>query len=65
MSDSEIAKTLGEKSDYRIKKTREVTKYYSEKELLKLMIDLSDIDLKCKSSDVDPNYLIEVFLLNL
>ena len=65
LSDSEIAKILGEKSDYRIKKTREITRYYSEKELLKLLIDLSDIDLKCKSSDVDPNYLIEVFLLNM
>ena len=65
LSDKEIAGMLGEKSDYRIKKTREVTRYYSESELLKLMIDLSDIDLKCKSSDVDPNYLIEVFLLNL
>ncbi len=65
MSDKEIAETLGEKSDYRIKKTREITRYYSERELLKLMIDLADIDLKCKSSDVDPNYLIEVFLLNI
>ncbi len=64
LNNTEIATILGEK-DFRIKKTREITKYYSERELLKLMIDLSDIDLKCKSSDVDPNYLIEVFLLNM
>jgi len=64
LSDKEISEMLGEK-EFRIKKTKEVTRLYSEKELLKLMIDLSDIDLKCKSSDVDPNYLIEMFLLNM
>ncbi len=64
LSDKEMADLLGEK-EFRVKKTREITRLYSEKELLKLMIDLSDIDLKCKSSDVDPNYLIEVFLLNM
>lgn len=64
LSDKEMADLLGEK-EFRVKKTREITRLYSERELLKLMIDLSDIDLKCKSSDVDPNYLIEVFLLNM
>jgi DNA polymerase-3 subunit delta len=64
LSDKEMADLLGEK-EFRVKKTREITRLYSEKELLKLMIDLSDIDLKCKSSDVDPNYLIDVFLLKM
>lgn len=65
LSDKEIANTLGEKSDYRIKKTRELTRYYSEEELLKLMQDLSEIDLKIKTNDIDGNSLIELFIINL
>ena len=43
-SDKEIASILEEKSEYRIKKTRELTRYYSKDDLLQLMIKLSDID---------------------
>ena len=64
MSDDEIARTLGEKP-FRIKKTRELTRYYSEDELLKLMQTLADIDLKLKTTDSDPNDLIETFILNI
>ena len=65
LSDREIASILEEKSDYRIKKTRELTSLYSEKELLKLMQKLSDIDYKIKTSDIDGNHLIEMFIINL
>ncbi len=65
MSDKEIADQLGEKSDYRIRKTRELTKYYSEEELLKLMQQLADMDYKMKTEDVDGNHLIEMFILNI
>lgn len=65
LSDREIANMLGEKSDYRITKTRELTRYYSEDELLKLMQKLSDIDLKIKTNDVDGNSLIELFIMNI
>ena len=65
MSDREIASMLGEKSDYRITKTRELTKYYSEKELLELFQKLSDIDYQIKTTDVDANSLIELFIINL
>ena len=65
MSDKEIANMLEEKSDYRIKKTRELTKYYSENELLGLMRNLSNIDYEIKTSDVDPNSLIEMFIINI
>lgn len=65
LKNEEIAKILQEKSSYRINKTKELTKYYSEKELLNLMISLADIDFKIKSSDVNPNFLIELFILGI
>lgn len=65
LSDKEIANTLGEKSDYRIKKTRELTRLYTEEELLLLMQKLSDIDYQIKTSDIDSNSLIELLIINL
>lgn len=65
LSDREIADRLGEKSDYRIKKTRELTRLYTEEELLLIMQKLSDIDLKIKTTDVDADSLIEMFILNI
>lgn len=64
MSDREIASTLGEK-EFRIKKTRELTRLYSRDELNKLIIILSDIDLKMKTTDIDPKHLIQMFIINL
>ena len=58
----EIADVLGEKP-YRIQKTRELTRYYSEQELRTILRKLADMDLKIKSSDVDGNFLIELFIL--
>ena len=58
----EIADILGEKP-YRIQKTRELTRYYSEQELRNILKKLADMDLKIKSSDVDGNFLIELFIL--
>lgn len=58
----EIADTLGEKP-YRIQKTRELTRYYSEQELRDILRKLADMDLKIKSSDVDGNFLVELFIL--
>lgn len=65
LSDEEITNTLGEKSSYRIKKTKELINFYSEKELLNLMKKLSDIDLKIKTTDVDSKFLIELLILNI
>lgn len=64
MRNDEIAKTLNEKS-YRITKTRELTWYYSKRELLDLMIKLEDIDLKIKTTSVDANTLVQLFILNI
>lgn len=65
LNDKEIASTLGEKSDYRIKKTRELTRLYSEEELLLLMQKLSDMDYQIKTTDVNGNSLIELLIINL
>ena len=65
LSDKEIANILGEKSDYRITKTRELTRYYTEQELSNLMINLANIDYKIKTSETNSNSLIELFILNI
>ena len=63
LSDKEIAEKL-EENDFRIKRTRELTRFYSEKELLRLMQEISDLDFKMKSTYANPNDLIEMFILN-
>lgn len=65
LRDKEIADILEEKSEYRIKKTREITRMYSEEELLTLMKKLSEIDLKIKTVDTNPNQEIELFIINI
>lgn len=65
LSDKDIANILEEKSDYRIKKTRELTRLYSEEELLLLMQKLNDMDYKIKTTDVDDKNLLELFIINM
>ena len=65
LSDHEIAEMLEEKSDYRITKTRELTKLYSDESLLNLLQELSNIDFKMKTTDLDANALLEQFIINL
>ena len=64
MSNQEIAKTLDNKPFY-IQKTSELTRYYTKKELLELIIKLENIDIQIKTTDIDPNSLIELFILNI
>lgn len=64
LRNNEIADILGEKP-FRIQKTAELTRYYTQKELLELMKQLQAIDIQIKTSDQDPNLLIELFILNI
>lgn len=64
MRNDEITSSLKEKP-YRITKTRELTRYYSKREILDLMIKLEDIDLKIKTTSVDANTLVQLFILNI
>ncbi len=65
LNNDEIAKKLGEKSSYRIKKVREVIGFYSKREILDIFIRLSDIDFKIKTSIADPVFLLQLFILNM
>lgn len=65
LSDKEIANMLDEKSDYRIKKTRELIALYSDEELLKMMQKISDIDYRIKTTDIDPLSEIEQLIINI
>lgn len=64
MRNDEIASSLKEKP-YRITKTRELTRYYSKEEIRDLIIKLQDIDFKIKTTSVDANTLIRLFILNI
>ena len=64
LSNAEISKSLGI-HEYRVKKTKELISYYSEEDVLGLIQRLSDIDLKIKTTDTDPNREIELFIMNL
>lgn len=64
ISDNEIGDILSEKP-YRVKKTRELIKYYSKEEILNLLIKLSNMDLDIKTKSSDANLLIQLFIINM
>jgi DNA polymerase-3 subunit delta len=64
MTNKEIGNMLQEK-EFRIKKTKELIGLYTKQELQELLIKLSDIDLKIKTTDTDPNTEIYLFITNL
>lgn len=64
LRNDDIASTLKEKP-YRVMKTKELTRYYSKREILDLIIKIEDIDFKIKTMSVDANSLIELFILNI
>lgn len=64
LRDKEIAAILGEK-EFRVMKTKELIPMYSEKEILKLIQKLSDIDLRIKTTDTNPINEIELFIINI
>ena len=64
MTAKEIAKMLDE-NEYRIKKTRELTPLYTEKEIRNLIIFLEEIDLQTKTTDTSAKNLLEMFIINM
>ena len=64
MTTNQIADTLKEKP-FRITKTRELLHYYTSKELLELIKKLEKIDIQIKTTDINPNSLLELFILNI
>ena len=63
LNDNQIADILNVKP-YRVTKTKELIRFYSEDDLLNLMQELAKIDLRVKSEDIDPNLLIELLIIN-
>ena len=63
-SNDEIASILGA-HPYRVKKSRELVYSYKEKELLELMKELADIDYQMKTTDTDPKFLLQMFMIHL
>lgn len=61
---TDMAKTLGEK-EFRVKKTMELIGLYSKDEILDLMMRLSEIDLRIKTTDTNPDTEIELFIINI
>ena len=50
---------------YRVKKTKELTRLFSKIELLNIIIDLQEIDLKLKTTNLNSDVLIETFIMKL
>ena len=50
---------------FRVKKTLELVRYYSLKEISKLLKNLSDIDFKIKSGIYENNIIIDLLILNI
>ena len=56
---------LNIKSEYRVKKIKELTRLYNYSDLNKLFIKIKEIDYKSKTTDIDIESLIEDFIINL
>lgn len=65
LNNDEIAQKLGEKSSYRIKKVKELTRFYNKNEILDILIRLADIDYKIKTTNTDSTFLLQLFILNM
>lgn len=50
---------------FRVKKTLELVRYYTLKEIRKLLKNLSDIDFKIKSGVYENNIIIDLLILNI
>ncbi len=64
ISYNDIAKTL-EVHPFRVKKTLELVRYYTLKEIRSIIKNLADIDLKIKSGIYENNIIIDLIILNI
>ena len=65
LNDQDIADKLSVKSSYSIKKTKELTRLYSKKEIGNIISKLAEIDILMKTTDQNLESLIEDFILNI
>lgn len=64
ISNNDIASVL-EVHPFRVKKTLELVRYYTLKEIRKIIKNLSDIDFKIKSGVYENNIIIDLLILNI
>ena len=64
ISYNDIASIL-EVHPFRVKKTLELVRYYTLKEIRKLLKNLADIDYKIKSGSYENNIIIDLLILNI
>ena len=65
VTDQDIADKLNIKSSYSIKKTKELTRLYSKTEIGEIISKLAEIDILMKTTDQNPESLIEDFILTI
>ena len=63
-SRKDIATKL-DKKEFFIKKQQELTRLYSLNDIIKYIKDLQEIDLKCKSTDINSDVLLEMYIINI
>lgn len=64
ISNNDIASVL-EVHPFRVKKTLELVRYYTLKEIREIIKNLSDIDFKIKSGVYENNIIIDLLILNI
>lgn len=64
ISNNDIASVL-EVHPFRVKKTLELVRYYTLKEIREMIKNLSDIDFKIKSGVYENNIIIDLLILNI
>ncbi len=64
LTDEEVAKKLGYSGTGRVYVMKKNSKIYTTEDLEKIIIDLSDLDIKLKSG-YNANYKLKEFLLKL
>ena len=65
INNDDIAKTLGVKSVYQIKKLKEYIYDYSYEDICSFIKTIADLDYKIKSGRVDKEKAIEILIINL
>lgn len=64
-NNKQIGEHLNITNDYRVKKLKELTIYYEEEELLKIIKKIHEVDIQMKTTDQNTNNLIIDFLLTI
>ena len=65
LNNKDIANKLNISNPYRINKIKELNYFYNKQDIRKVLIELAEVDLKSKTTDINPISLIENFILKI